>query len=161
MVKNGNFVLIPSIAGRISIIRVMKRICHSSFYKFLIAGLLLLPALTHAQSIDSTLTFLINEGDADGLLEYFDESVDLGLPDADQDYGRKQAFMVMKDFFKNYPPEKFTLKESGFTSENNMFLIGDYITGEDAYQLLVLLRRSGERLLIHKMKFESKSLPEK
>jgi hypothetical protein len=109
-----------------------------------------------SQPVDSVLSNLIQSGNAEKLVDYFNESVDLGLPEADQDYSKKQALMVMRDFFKNYPPESFNLKESGFTSEDNMFMIGDYITGENTYQLLVLLRRTNKDFLIHKMKFESK-----
>jgi hypothetical protein len=104
--------------------------------------------------MDTLLTKFIQTGDAEKLVEYFDESVDLGLPEADQDYSKKQALMVIKDFFRNYPPESFDLKESGSTSEDNMFMIGDYKTGKDTYQLLVLLRRTNKEFLIHKMKFE-------
>jgi len=107
-----------------------------------------------AQSTDTILSDMISHADAEGLYEYFDESVDLGLPEADQDYGKNQALMVMKDFFKKYPPKEFKLQESGQTSENNMFLIGNYLTGVDSYKLLVMLRKVNEDFFIHKMKFE-------
>lgn len=109
-----------------------------------------------AQDLQATLEKCISEGDSENLAKHFGESVDIGLPYADKDYGKTQAEMVMRNFFEKHPPNSFIIEESGSTSESNKFFIGEYISGEKKYMLLIMLRKSNEDFLIHKLKFEEK-----
>lgn len=106
--------------------------------------------------MQATLEKCISEGDSENLAKHFGESVDIGLPYADKDYGKTQAEMVMRNFFEKHPPNSFIIEESGSTSESNKFFIGEYISGEKKYMLLIMLRKSNEDFLIHKLKFEEK-----
>ena len=109
-----------------------------------------------AQDLQETLVRCIKERDAEKLAKHFGESVDIGLPYADKDYGKTQAEMVMKNFFEKHPADSFIIEESGSTGESNRFFIGEYISGEKKYMLLIMLRKSKEDFLIHKLKFEEK-----
>lgn len=113
-----------------------------------------------APDLQKVIESFIKEGDAGSLAEHFGESVDIGLPYIDKDYGKTQAEMVMKNFFEKEPPDSFTIKESGSTSENSRFFIGEYVSGENKYMLLIMLRKADEAFLIHKLKFQEKNKDE-
>ena len=136
----------------------MKHRTYQSVFVLLLPLFVVMNAFSglKAQDLKVTLEKCISEGDAENLAEHFGESVDIGLPYADKDYGKTQAEMVMKNFFEKHPPGSFIIEESGSTSESNKFFIGEYISGEKKYMLLIMLRESNEDFLIHKLKFEEK-----
>lgn len=94
--------------------------------------------------------------DARKLSSYFNVNIDLGLPGNDNSYSKSQAEMIMRDFFRKFPADSFTVTRQGVTDAISHYVIGDYKTGSKSYQVYVYLRQVGERYLIHKIKFEDK-----
>jgi hypothetical protein len=111
------------------------------------------------QDLTNTLTTCIKEGDVATLSEYFQATVDIGLPGKDQDYSKTQAEMVLKDFFKNYPCKDFKLESSGDSENQTFHIIGTYQSTQEKYQVLILLKKrsESEKMLIYKIKFEKKT----
>jgi hypothetical protein len=136
----------------------MNKHTYPGLFLFLIAGsfMLLFGNTVKAQDLQASIENSISEGDAEALAVHFGESVDIGLPYADEDYGKTQAEMVMKSFFEKEPPDSFQIKESGSTAETSKFFIGEYISGKKKYTLLIMLRQNEDSFLIHKLKFQEK-----
>jgi hypothetical protein len=98
----------------------------------------------------------IQGSDAGSLSSSFNATVELLLPDNESTYSASQGEMIMKDFFKKYPPDSFTVIQKGIIDPASRFAICDYITGNRQYQVCINLRKENDRFLIQKIKFEEK-----
>lgn len=98
----------------------------------------------------------IQESDAKSLSACFNITIELRLPDNENTYSASQAEMIMKDFFKKYPPDSFTVIQKGTTDSISKFAIGNYLSGSRQYQVYIDMCKGKERYLIHKIKFEEK-----
>jgi len=98
----------------------------------------------------------IQESDAKGLAASFNMTIELILPDNENTYSSSQGEMIMKDFFKKYPPDSFNIVQQGTTDSISKFAIGNYLSGSRQYQVYLYLRKEKEQYLIHKIKFEEK-----
>jgi hypothetical protein len=98
----------------------------------------------------------IQESDAKNLSACFNVTIELSLPDNENTYSASQGEMIMKDFFKKYPPSSFDVVQQGTTDPISKFAICDYFSGSKRYQVYIYLRSEKEKFLIHKIKFEEK-----
>jgi hypothetical protein len=98
----------------------------------------------------------LQESDAKSLSAYFNITIELRLPDNENTYSTSQAEMIMKDFFKKYPPDSLTLVQQGSTDAVSMFAICNYQSGSRQYQVYINLRKEKDKYLIQKIKFEEK-----
>jgi hypothetical protein len=94
--------------------------------------------------------------DARSLSSSFNATVELLLPGNENTYSAVQGEMIMKDFFKKYPPDSFTLIQKGTIDPACRFAICEYISGNIQFQVYIDLRKENERFLIQKIKFEEK-----
>ena len=94
--------------------------------------------------------------DAKGLSDFFNITIELGLPDNENTYSALQGEMIMKDFFRKYPPDSFLIVQKGTTDAISKFAICSYVSGERQYQVYIYLRKEKEKYLIHKIRFEEK-----
>jgi len=126
---------------------------------FLIALLLLglsVPASIAQADPTDQIAQALQQSDAGSLAAYFNETVDLGLPDNDNSYSASQGEMIMKDFFRKYPPESFSIIQKGTTDPDSRFAIGTYKTGSKEFRVYIQLRKEKSDYRIHKIKFEEK-----
>jgi hypothetical protein len=100
------------------------------------------------------ITNAFQKGNAKSLATSFNSMVDLGLPDVDKTYSKSQGEIVMRDFFRKSPPEKFEVKQTGTTSEKSHFAICQYESSGKKYQVSVFMVRESNSFLITKIKFE-------
>lgn len=98
----------------------------------------------------------IQESDARNLAATFNVTIELSLPGNENTYSSTQAEMIMKEFFKKYPPDSFTIIQNGTTDSISKFAIGDYISGSRQYQVYINMRKEKESYLIQKIKFDEK-----
>jgi hypothetical protein len=98
----------------------------------------------------------IRQSDAESLSGWFNATIDLGLPDNDNSYSASQGEMVMKDFFRKYPPKSFEVLQKGATDPENRFIISSYLTISGEFSVYIHLRKEKPGYRIHKIKFEDK-----
>lgn len=96
----------------------------------------------------------IQQSDSKTLAGYFNETVDLGLPGNDNSYSASQGEMVMRDFFRKYPPQSFEAVQNGATDPDSRFTIGTYKTGSREFRVFIHLKKEKSGYRIHKIKFE-------
>jgi hypothetical protein len=94
--------------------------------------------------------------DAGDLAPLFNATVELRLPDNENTYSASQTEMILKDFFKKYPSDSFTILEKGSTDATCRFAIGDYSTGTRHFQVYIYMRDEKGRFLIHKIRVDEK-----
>jgi len=100
------------------------------------------------------ITAAIRDGNARSLASSFNNMVDLGLPDADNSYSKSQGEIVMRDFFRKTPPEKFEVNQTGKTNDKSHFAICQYESSGKKYQVSIFLVREANAYYITKIKFE-------
>lgn len=96
------------------------------------------------------------KADAGSLSSSFNTTIELLLPDNENTYSSVQAEMIMKDFFRKYPPDSFTEIQKGTIDPASRFAICNYISGDRQYQVYINLHKDNEHFLIQKIKFEEK-----
>ncbi len=92
-------------------------------------------------------------GNAEKLASYFNNNIELVLPQKSGIFSRSQAQMILKDFFSNNPPSSFKIIHQG-NRQNASFAIGNYKTGGDLYRFYLLTKNNNNKLLIHQLRIE-------
>lgn len=100
------------------------------------------------------ITGCLRKGDARTLSGFFTSTIDIGLPEKDNSYSAAQGELVMKEFFKKYPPSDFTVNQQESPSGNTYYTIGTYVSGSRKFKTLVYLKKEENDWKIHKLKFE-------
>jgi hypothetical protein len=102
-------------------------------------------------SIDEVVT-AIRAGNSAELSKYFDNRVDIALPDKSDTYSKAQAEMILRDFFNSKGVTGFELKHKG---ENGgaQFCVGILKTRNADYRTHLFMRQRGDRQLLQEIRF--------
>jgi hypothetical protein len=92
-------------------------------------------------------------GDAGQLSKYFDDRIDIQLPNKSENYSRTQAEMILKDFFSSNSVKSFQVKHTG---ENNgaQFCIGLLQTRNGNYRTKLYMKQKGDRQVLQEIGFQ-------
>jgi hypothetical protein len=96
-------------------------------------------------------------GSAKDLARYFDSKVSLSFADEKStDYSKTQAEFVMKNFFSKNPPTGFAYNfptPSESVRKDKRYVIGTYTQRNGSYTVLIRVKDSGGKFLIHSIDF--------
>jgi hypothetical protein len=128
----------------------MKRL----FIPLLAVSTLLLSAFTfQSNSIDDVIG-AIRSGNSSELSKYFDDNVELTLPDKSDSYSKAQAQLIVKDFFGNNRVKGFDLKHKG-DSPGGHFCIGTLQTNAGNFRTNVFMKTKGNKEVVKEIRFQS------
>lgn len=98
----------------------------------------------------------IKQGDAVELASFFNNSLELVLPNNEGTYSKVQAQMILSLFFDKNPPRSFSVKQEGSSPNNTNFVIGTYVTtASKTYRVYYVTKKVGNRDLIQHLEFEN------
>lgn len=100
------------------------------------------------------LSKCLKKGDASLLASYFNASVDMNLPSHNGIYQKEQASMLIKNFFKKYPPSEFEIKHEGGSKQKSSFQIGRLRSGEMVFRTYILYNSKDGMLQIIELRIE-------
>jgi len=120
----------------------------------LLSTAILLTSFSLAGGIDEIITAL-KTGNATQIAKYFDNTVEIALPDKTNSYSKSQAEMVLRDFFGNSPVKSFDVVHKGENS-GSQYCIGTLVTANGSFRTTVFMKQKGDRQLIQEVRFESK-----
>jgi hypothetical protein len=123
------------------------------FTSLLFVSALVLSSFGLQSSIDEVIGAL-RSGNSAELSKYFDESVELTLPDKSDSYSKAQAQLIVKDFFGNNGVKGFDLKHKG-DSPGGHFCIGTLQTSAGNFRTNVFMKNKGGREVIKEIRFQS------
>jgi malate synthase len=86
--------------------------------------------------------------------KYFDERVDISLPDKSDTYSKTQAEMIMKDFFNTKGVVSFEVKHKG-EQGGAQFCVGELKTRQGSYRTHLFMRQRGDRQLLQEIRFQA------
>jgi hypothetical protein len=114
-----------------------------------------LMAQTGAKAVESRFIAAIKAADTETMSVLFFSSVDLTLPEDEGTYSKKQASMILRNFFENNPPKAFDVKQSGTSNDGSRFTIGNYTSNNGSvYRILFLVKKIGNEYKVHLMEIE-------
>lgn len=103
--------------------------------------------------IPADISLAFKAGNAAELARYLNSTVELLLLDKEDFYRKNVAESVLKDFFAQYPVKDFIIKHQG--SKNDAFYaIGNLKTEKTGFRVYLLLKKTGNSLLIHQIRIE-------
>lgn len=143
-VPNGAFLLVSTIRK----INTMKRIFT------LIAAVALLSSFNFTGGIDDIIAGL-KAGNASQIAKYFDNTVEIALPDKSNSYSKGQGEMILKDFFNSSPVRSFDVLHKGENS-GSQYCIGTLVTAAGSFRTTVFMKQKGDRQMVQEIRFESK-----
>ena len=129
----------------------MKRL----FIPLLAVTTLLLTSFTlQSQSSIDDVIASIRSGNSAELAKFFDDSVELTLPDKSDSYSKAQAQLIVKDFFGNNRVNGFDLKHKG-DSPGGHFCIGTLKTNAGNFRTNVFMKTKGGKEVVKEIRFQS------
>lgn len=102
--------------------------------------------------IDDVISAL-KSGNAAGLTKYFDNYVDITMPDKSSNYSKSQGELIIKDFFTNNGVKNFDLKHKG-NNDSGDYCIGTLQTKNGSYRATVYMRMKGDKQVIQDIRIQ-------
>jgi hypothetical protein len=124
--------------------------------KILFAGLffILVSSRLFAQSdIINQVKETIKAGSAKELSKYLNQNVDVTLEGNLQSYSKTQAEFVLRDFFKQHPPNEVNIIHQGSSKGGQPFAILQYKSGTEIYRLFMKIKSAGNSQFLDDIRF--------
>ena len=122
------------------------------FFTFLFLSLIL-TSFTRLIGIEEVVASL-KSGNASQIARYFDNTVEIALPEKTNSYSKSQAEIILKDFFNNNSVKNFKVLHKG-DNAGSQFCIGTLITKTSAYRTTILMKQKGDRQVLQEIRFEN------
>lgn len=119
----------------------------------LIGIAVLLSSFALQSNIDGVIGAL-RTGNSSELSKYFDDKVELTLPDKSDSYSKAQAQLIVKDFFSNNGVRGFELKHKG-DSPGGQFCIGTLQTNTGNFRTNVFMKSKGGKEVVREIRFQA------
>lgn len=115
---------------------------------------LLLTSFEEQRGIDEVINAL-RSGSSAQLSAYFDDNVELTLPDKSDSYSKAQAQLIVKDFFGNNGVKGFDLKHKGDAPSGGHFCIGTLQTNSGNFRTNVFMKKRNGKDVVKEIRFQS------
>ena len=123
------------------------------FFTFL-GAVVMLSSFTLFTSIDEVVTALKN-GDAVQIARFFDNTVEITMPDKSNNYSKNQAEVVLKDFFNTNGIKGFDVIHKG-ENAGSQYCIGTLVTKNGSFRTTVFMKQKGDKQLLQEIRFENR-----
>jgi hypothetical protein len=97
----------------------------------------------------------MKSGNSMMLAKYFDNSVEISMPDKSNSYSKSQAELVLKDFFSSNPVKSFEIIHKG-ESAGSQFCIGTLQTKNGAFRTTIFMKQKGDMQVLQELRFENR-----
>src|SRR4051812_47137455 len=113
-----------------------------------------LGSFTLFASIDEIVNSL-KTGNATEIAKYFDNTVEITLPDKSNSYSKSQAEVILRDFFNNNPVKSFEIIHKG-ENAGSQYCIGTLVTKNGAFRTTVFMKQKNGKHTVQEIRFETK-----
>lgn len=120
---------------------------------FLTFMLLLLLHSTNGQVVPDGIVSSFEKGDAKELARYFNNNLELKLPEKTHVTSKNQATRIMQNFFKEHQPLSFKLEYEG-TKQDSMYGLGILVTRNGTFRVNLYFMDGREEKIIYFMSIE-------
>jgi len=130
----------------------MLLIKKSAFVIFITTLLMMFSPAVKAQ-VPEQIIISLKSGNAKILSEFFNQNVELVVPDSDNVYSKAQAQQIVGNFFSIYTPVSFSIIHQG-GKEGAKYVIGNMGTKTGIFRVYFLLKQSEGKDYIHQLRIE-------
>ena len=123
------------------------------FFPLLLATFFL-SAFAPVISIDEVVNGM-RTGNAAQIARYFDNTVEITMPEKGSSFSKSQAEIVLKDFFANNPVKSFEIIHKG-ENAGSQYCIGTLITKNGSFRTTIFMKQKGNAQLLQELRFESR-----
>jgi hypothetical protein len=113
-----------------------------------------LASFTLANGIED-IVLALKTGNASAVAKYFDNTVEITLPEKSNSYSKSQAEMILKDFFTNNPVKGFDIIHKG-ENAGSQYCIGTLFTRTGSFRTTVFMKLKGDKQMLQEIRFENK-----
>lgn len=104
-------------------------------------------------SIEEVLSAL-KSGNASQLSKYFDNRIDVSLPNKSDNFSKNQAEMILKDFFASNAVKSFQVKHKG-EMNGSQFCIGSLQTRNGNFRTKLYMKQKGDQQVVQEIAFQA------
>ncbi|MBS1510615.1 MAG: DUF4783 domain-containing protein [Bacteroidetes bacterium] len=123
------------------------------FFTLMATGLIL-SSFTLVLSIDDVVNALKN-GDSAQIARYFDNTVEITMPDKSNTYSKNQAEAVIRDFFNTNGVKGFDVIHKG-ENAGSQYCIGTLVTKNGSFRTTVFMKQKNDKQLLQEIRFETR-----
>jgi hypothetical protein len=132
----------------------MKKVFRNCFFGLVLIFSISVSNQANAQNeVINNLRAAIKVGSSKELVKNFNTMVELNFEGAKSNYSKSQAELVMKEFFKKYPPEDFQYIHKGSSKEGLTYVIGKYTFESGSFRVWILIKKIEETYLVELINF--------
>lgn len=103
--------------------------------------------------IPDEIILSLKSGNAKVLATYFNQNVELVIPENDNVYSKAQAEQIVTNFFVRNQPERFSIIHQG-GKEGAQYVIGNLVTKQGTFRVYFLLKKTTGKDIIHQLRIE-------
>ncbi len=109
---------------------------------------------SYAQSeVINNLRASLRAGSSKELVKSFNTMVELNFEGEKSNYSRSQAELVLKEFFKKYPPTDFQYIHQGASKQGLTYVIGKYAFENGSFRVWILIKKFEDKYLVDSIDF--------
>jgi len=101
----------------------------------------------------SNVRAALKAGSSKELVKNLYKTTDLDFDGDNSSFGKTQAEVVLKDFFKKNPPTDFKIIHQGASKAGSPYVIGQYSCKSGSYRVWIRLKEEGTDYRVHAMSF--------
>ncbi len=96
----------------------------------------------------------LKTGNSSQIAAYFDNTVEITLPEKSNSYSKSQAEVVLRDFFNNNPVRSFEILHKG-ENAGSQYCIGTLNTKNASYRTTVFMKQKAGKQTLQEIRFEN------
>ena len=115
---------------------------------------LLLSSFSYGLGIDDIIAAM-KTGNATQVAKFFDNNVEISMPDKSNSYSRSQGELVLKDFFANNVVKSFDIIHKG-ENAGSQYCIGTLVTKGGSFRTTIFMKQKGDQQVLQELRFENR-----
>lgn len=113
-----------------------------------------LSSFVNYAGIDDVIAAL-KTGSSANVAKYFDNTVEISMPDKTNNYSKSQGELVLKDFFASNPVKSFEIIHKG-ENGGSQYCIGTLQTRNGDYRTTIFMKKKDNRQVLQELRFENR-----
>ena len=132
----------------------MEKSIRNYFLGITFIFMLLLNFEAEAQSeVINNMRAALKAGSSKEFVKNFNTMVELNFEGEKSNYSKSQAELVLKEFFKKYPPTDFQYIHKGASKQGLTYVIGKYTFESGSFRVWILIKKFDDEYLVDSIDF--------
>ena len=93
-------------------------------------------------------------GNALQVAKFFDNNVEISMPDKSNSYSKSQGEVVLKDFFTTNMVKSFDVIHKG-ENAGSQYCIGTLVTKGGSFRTTIFMKQKGDQQVLQELRFEN------